>query len=138
MALAQGLTGAEIVSADSRQVYRAMDIATAKPTPQERAAAPHHCLDLVDPDARFTASDYQGAALEALHGIAARDGIALLVGGTGLYLRAIARGFPLTDGDSDPVVRATLDARFNASGLEPLVAELRERDPRWPRRHRPA
>jgi len=126
--LARGLPGAEVVSADSRQVYRGMDIATAKPTPQELAAAPHHCLDLVDPDERFTASDYQRAALDALHDIAGRDGVALLVGGTGLYLRVVARGLPLDQGDSDPDVRAQLDTHFSADGLEPLVTELRERD----------
>jgi len=127
--LAGGLPGAEIVSADSRQVYRGMDVATAKPTPQELAAAPHHCLDLVDPDEHFTASDYRRAALAALGDIAGRDGVALLVGGTGLYLRSVARGLPLGEGDSDPAVRARLDARFADDGLEPLVAELRERDP---------
>lgn len=129
MALAQGLPGTEIVSADSRQVYRGMDIGTAKPTADELAAAPHHGLDLVDPDERFTASDYQRAAMTALHGIAARGGIALLVGGTGLYLRAIARGLPLGEGSSDPAVRAELDARLAERGPEPLIAELRRRDP---------
>jgi len=106
-----------------------MDIATAKPTPEERAAAPHHGLDLVDPDERFTAADYRDAALTALRDIAAHDGIALLVGGTGLYLRTLARGLPLGQGDSDPAVRAQLDARLDSDGLEPMVAELRTLDP---------
>ena len=106
-----------------------MDIATAKPNADERALAPHHCLDLVDPDERFTASDFRQAALDALHGVAERDGLALLVGGTGLYLRSVARGLPLGQGDSDPSLRARLDARHAATGLEPLVAELGERDP---------
>ncbi len=117
------------MSADSRQVYRGMDIGTAKPTPAELAAAPHHCLDLVDPDEDFSASDYRRAALTALGDIATRDGIALLVGGTGLYLRSVARGFPLEGGSSDPAVRAKLDARYAEAGLEPLVTELRECDP---------
>jgi len=82
------LPGAEIVSADSRQVYRGMDIATAKPTGEEQLAAIHHGIDLVDPDERFTAADYREAALASLAGIAERGGIGLLVGGTGLYLRA--------------------------------------------------
>ena len=101
-----------------------MDIGTAKPTAEEQAAAPHHGIDLVEPDQRFTAADYREAALEALGGIARRGGIGLLVGGTGLYLRTIARGLPLGHGDSDPVLRARLDERFEAEGLEPLVAEL--------------
>jgi len=128
MALAQHIDGAEIVCADSRQVYRGMDIGTAKPTPEEQAAAPHHGLDLADPDEPFTASDYQRAALEALTSIGERRGVALLVGGTGLYLRAIARGLPLDQGDTDPEVRATLNERHLQDGLEPLVGELRERD----------
>lgn len=127
--LAGRLAGAEIVSADSRQVYRGMDIATAKPTPQERAAAPHHGLDLVDPDERFTAADYREAALDALRGIASRGSIALLVGGTGLYLRTIARGLPLGRGDSDGALRVELEGRLDADGLDPLVAELRGLDP---------
>jgi tRNA dimethylallyltransferase len=128
VALAERLPGAEIVSADSRQVYRGMDIATAKPTPAELSAARHHCLDLVAPDDHFTAADYRQAALDALHGIAARGGLGLLVGGTGLYLRAIARGLPLDQSDSDPDVRAELDARYAQQGLAPLVAELRALD----------
>ncbi|MGD8485959.1 MAG: tRNA (adenosine(37)-N6)-dimethylallyltransferase MiaA [Chloroflexota bacterium] len=126
--LARRFAGAEIVSADSRQVYRGLDIATAKPTTAERAAAPHHGLDLVDPDQRFTASDYRRIALDALTGIAARGGLALLVGGTGLYLRTIARGLTIDQGDSDEALRVELNARLEAGGSEPLVAELRERD----------
>ena len=106
-----------------------MDIGTAKATAAERAAVPHHGLDLVDPDERFTAADYRRHALAALGGIAARGGIALLVGGTGLYLRAVARGLPLDQGDSDAAVRASLEARLAEDGLAPLVAELRARDP---------
>jgi tRNA dimethylallyltransferase len=106
-----------------------MDIGTAKPSPAERSAAPHHCLDLVDPDERFSAADYQRAALAALGEIAQRRGIALLVGGTGLYLRAIARGFPLETGSTDAALRAALEARHAGDGLAPLVGELLERDP---------
>jgi tRNA dimethylallyltransferase len=116
------------VSADSRQVYRGLDIATAKPTPEEQAAAPHHGIDLVEPDEHFTVVDFREAALDALAGIAGRGGIALLVGGTGLYLRTIARGLPLGHGDSDPELRASLEARFEQDGLEPLVEELRAID----------
>jgi tRNA dimethylallyltransferase len=127
--LARRLPGAEIVSADSRQVYRGLDIGTAKATPAERAAVPHHGLDLVDPDAPFTASDYRRAALASLEGIAARGGLAFLVGGTGLYLRAVARGLPLETGATDPAVRIGLEERLAADGLAALVAELEQRDP---------
>jgi tRNA dimethylallyltransferase len=119
----------EIVSADSRQVYRGMDIGTAKATAADRAAIPHHGLDLADPDERFTAADYRDAALIALQGIAGRGGIALLVGGTGLYLRAVARGLPLDSLDVDAAVRRDLETRLTDEGLASLVAELRARDP---------
>ncbi len=128
IALARSLPGAEIVSADSRQVYRGMDVATAKPSADEQAAATHHCLDLVDPDEPFTTSEYRVAALDALEGIAARGGIGLLVGGTGLYLRTIARGLPIGGGDTDPEIRTELEARLETEGLAALVADLRERD----------
>lgn len=127
--LAGEIPGAEIVSADSRQVYRGMDVATAKPTPDQLAAAPHHCLDLVDPDEPFTAAHYQRAAMAALADIAGRGGIALLVGGTGLYLRAVGRGLPLDQDDTDPGLRAILDDRYEHDGLAGLAAELEAIDP---------
>src|SRR5262249_54396739 len=89
--LAEEIPGAEIISADSRQVYRGMDIGTAKVTATDRERVPHHGLDLVDPDQPFTAADFRRHAFEALTGIGERGGVALLVGGTGLYLRAVAR-----------------------------------------------
>ena len=79
----------EIVSVDSMQVYRGMDIGTAKPIPAERTEIPHHLLDLADPDERFTVARFQAAFDEALAGIEARGHRALLVGGTGLYLQAV-------------------------------------------------
>lgn len=126
--LAQEIPGAEIISADSRQVYRGMDIATAKPTPDELAQAPHHGLDLVDPDEAFTAADYVKATRSFLADIAARAGVALLVGGTGLYVRAIGHGLALDASDADSSVRADLERRLAAEGLETLVADLRARD----------
>ena len=88
-ALAQSGVRAEIVSADSRQVYRGMDIGTAKVSPAERAAVPHHGLDLVDPDASFTAADFAAEAARIVPAIGARGALALLVGGTGLSKRAL-------------------------------------------------
>ena len=128
--LAKRIPGAEIISADSRQVYRGMDIGTAKVTLADRALVPHHGLDLVDPDQPFTAADYRRAALDALHAIAARSGIALLVGGSGLYLRAVARGLALDETGRDPVVRADLEQRLAGEGLHVLVAQLRSQAPR--------
>ena len=101
-----------------------MDIGTAKVTAGERARVPHHGLDLVDPAEPLTAAGYRRHVLEALHGIGERGNVALLVGGTGLYVRAVARGLPLDDTGHDPALRARLEDRLAAEGLAALVAEL--------------
>ncbi len=116
---------AEIVSADSRQVYRGLDIGTAKVGPAERARVPHHGLDLVDPDQPFSVADYAADARRALAAIGAIGGVAILVGGTGLYLRAVGRGLATGDLPSDPAVRARIEAELAANGLDALVARLR-------------
>ena len=121
---------AEVISADSRQVYRGLDIGTAKATPAERRGIAHHGLDLVDPDQPFTVADFAAHADGALTGIGARGGLAILAGGTGLYLRAVARGLPVESLPSDAAVRARLEAEFLAVGLEPLVERLRAVAPR--------
>jgi tRNA dimethylallyltransferase len=90
---------------------------------------PHHGIDLVDPDEPFTAADYQRTALEALSAIAKRGGVALLVGGTGLYLRAVARGVPLSETGRDAEARAVLEERLARDGVTVLAAELRESAP---------
>jgi tRNA dimethylallyltransferase len=134
LALAGALAGrgipAEIISADSRQVYRGMDIGTAKVTPQERGLVAHHGLDLVNPDEPFSVSDFAAHAETALSGIAARGGVAILAGGTGFYLRAVARGIALDELPWDEAVRADIDARLEADGLPALVDELRRVAPR--------
>jgi tRNA dimethylallyltransferase len=111
-------------------VYRGLDIGTAKATIDQRRGIPHHGLDLVDPDQPFTVADFAAHAREVLGGIAARDGVAVLAGGTGLYLRAVARGLPTDVLPSDTAVRARLEAEFLAVGLEPLVERLRAVAPR--------
>ena len=122
--LAAALGNVEIISADSRQVYRGMDIGTAKVTHAERKLVPHHGLDLVDPDEPFSVSLYQRHALDALASIAAHGKVALLVGGTGLYLRAVARGVPLTDAPHDPGLRARLEADLAGLGIAALATRL--------------
>lgn len=128
-ALARRGVSVEVISADSRQVYRGMDIGTAKVTPEERARVPHHGLDLVDPDQPFSVADFQACAADALSGIAARKAVALLAGGTGFYLRAVARGLPTDELPYDPEVRVELNELLKSHGLEPLVAELRRLAP---------
>ena len=131
LAEALGLRGVavEIVSADSRQVYRGMDIGTAKATAAERTRVPHHGLDLVDPDQPFSVADYACSATAALAGIAARGAVALLVGGTGFYLRCVARGLAVDELPWDTDVRASVEASLAAEGLPALVGELRRLAP---------
>ncbi len=121
----------EVISADSRQVYRGLDIGTAKATVDERRGVVHHGLDLVEPDAVFTLADFAAHARSVLAALATRaagegqPALAILVGGTGLYLRAVARGIATDALPADSAVRARLEAEFLAVGLEPLVERLR-------------
>jgi tRNA dimethylallyltransferase len=124
IAVAQAIPGTEVISADSRQVYRGMDIGTAKVSAAERKEVPHHGLDLVDPDHTFTAADFRRHALLVLGGMAGRAPLAVLVGGTGLYLRAVGRGMPLDETGTDPAERARLEDRLEQEGVEALAAEL--------------
>lgn len=117
--------GAEVISADSRQVFRGLDIGTAKVSVKERHGVPHHGLDLVDPDQPFSLADFAAHARDVLAVVAARDGIAILAGGTGLYLRAVARGIATDALPADAAIRARLEAEFLAVGLDPLVDRLR-------------
>jgi tRNA dimethylallyltransferase len=117
-------TGAEIVSADSMQVYRGLDVGTAKPSHALRARIPHHALDLVAPDEPMSAGRWAEVARAAAADIAARGRPVLLVGGTGLYARAFAGGL-IRGAESDPALRAALEARSDES----LREELERRDP---------
>ena len=114
--------GAEIVSADSRQVYRGMDIGTAKPTIAERARVRHHLIDLVDPGERYDVLRYQRDGRAAFADIRARGRVALVVGGTGLYVRALLDGLDLASLPHDPDVRARLEAEDPAILHERLRA----------------
>ena len=93
---------AAVISADSRQVFRGLDIGTAKASPADRARVAHHGLDLVDPDQPFSVADFVAHARDALAGIDRAGGVAILAGGTGLYLRAVARGLDTDALPSDP------------------------------------
>jgi tRNA dimethylallyltransferase len=115
---------AEIISADSRQVYRGLDIGTAKASVAERERVPHHGIDLVDPDGPFSVADFVSHATGVLSDLDRRGGIAILAGGTGLYLRAVARGLDTDALPSDTAVRSRLESELAAGGLAPLVARL--------------
>jgi tRNA dimethylallyltransferase len=115
---------AEVISADSRQVFRGLDIGTAKATPEERARVTHHGLDLVEPDQPFSVADFARHAGGVLDDLAERDAIAILAGGTGFYLRAVARGLDTDALPSDPAVRARLEADLTRDGLMASVLRL--------------
>lgn len=118
---------AEIVSADSRQIYRLMDIGTAKPSPKERQLVPHHLIDIVWPDEKFNVSYYVHLAEQAIHDIHSRGKQPLLVGGTGLYIRALTEGLLNAPG-ADPVLRQHLHEKAQKEGNESLHAELSKVD----------
>ncbi len=121
--MARGIP-AEIVSADSRQVYRGLDIATAKATPEERARVVHHGLDIVDPDQPFSVAEFRSLALRALEALGARGGIGILAGGTGFWLRAVFAGIDTDALPSDAAVRERLEADLGRDGVEALAARL--------------
>jgi tRNA dimethylallyltransferase len=126
--LAQRCNG-EIVSADSRQIYRGLDIGTGKPTPDQLARVPHHLIDVVNPDQSFTLAEYQAAAYAAIDDIFARGKQPLLVGGTGLYVRAVTEGLIIPAVPPNPELRAQLEERAAREGGDKLYEELRQIDP---------
>ena len=116
---------AEILSADSRQVYRGLDIGTAKATAEERARIVHHGIDLVDPDQPFSVADFRSHAVGALADLGGRGGIGILAGGTGFWLRAVMAGIDTDALPWDAVVRAQLEADLDRDGVAALAARLR-------------
>jgi tRNA dimethylallyltransferase len=119
----------EIVNADSRQIYRYMDIGTAKPAPADRAAVPHHLLDLVAPDETFTVAQYQREAYQAIDAIHARGRLPLLVGGTGQYITAVLEGWSIPEVPPNPNRRAELEDFAAEHGTRALHDRLRAADP---------
>ncbi len=123
--LAEDFQG-EIVSADSRQVYRGMDIGTAKPTAEEQRRVPHCLIDLINPGEAFTLAQYQRLAYMAIAGVHARGRLPLLVGGSGLYVRAVLEGLTIPRVAPNPARRAELEQADAAT----LYARLQQLDPR--------
>jgi tRNA dimethylallyltransferase len=123
LALAEKV-GGEIISVDSMQVYRGLDIGTAKPTMEERARVPHHLIDVCDLQASFDAANFVQLAETAVSKIQARGGTPVFCGGTGLYFRALLEGL----GEAPPA-NESLRAELEATPLAQLLAELQQRDP---------
>jgi tRNA dimethylallyltransferase len=126
----------EIVSVDSAQVYRGMDLGTAKPSPEERGAAPHHLIDIIDPTQAYSAARFRVDALKLMREITARGCIPLLVGGTMLYFKALREGLSELP-ESDATVRTQLDAEAAARGWPALHAKLASVDPQTAARLKP-
>lgn len=121
--------GGEVLSADSRQIYRGMDIGTAKATPAEQARVPHHLLDLRDPDQVLTLAEYQQLAYQTIDAVHARGRVPCLVGGSALYVRAVVAGLRIPEAPPDPQLRARLETQLAEQGLGSLVADLQRLDP---------
>ncbi|HCU72918.1 MAG TPA: tRNA (adenosine(37)-N6)-dimethylallyltransferase MiaA [Chloroflexi bacterium] len=119
----------EIVSADSRQIYRGMDVGTAKPTTHEREAVPHHLIDVVDPDETFNAYRFSKLADKAISSIRTRGNTPIVVGGTGFYIKALLGDLPLGETPPDPEIRAKLLEQLETRGLDTLVKQLEAIDP---------
>lgn len=118
----------EILCMDSMQVYRGMDIGTAKPTPQERASVPHHLLDIRQPEEAFSVAEYVVLAREAISGVTARGHLPVLVGGTGLYLRALSLPLGLGGVPGDDAIRARYQALLEKEGAQALHDALTQVD----------
>lgn len=119
----------EIVSADSRQVYRHMDIGTAKPSGQEQAQFRHHLIDIVAPDQDFSLAQFQELALSAINDIHQRHRLPILAGGSGLYVWALLERWQLPEAKPDPELRRRLEKQAAEAGYESLYTELLNADP---------
>jgi tRNA dimethylallyltransferase len=119
----------EIISADSRQVYRYMDIGTNKPTSAERASVPHHVIDVVEPDEDFSLAMYHQLAIEALEAIQQKGKLPLLVGGSGLYVWSLVEGWKIPQVPPNQKLRRQLESRAEQEDSQSLYRELQDIDP---------
>lgn len=122
---------AEVISADSMQIYRGLDVGTAKVTPEECCGVPHHLVDILDPDTPFSVADFVSAADACIREITAKGHLPLVVGGTGLYITSLLHGLSFAPEKGDPSIRAELERRAQAEGKDVLYAELQQVDPAY-------
>lgn len=121
--------GAEVISADSMQIYRGLDVGTAKVTTEECCGVPHHLVDILDPEMPFSVADFVSAADRCIREITAAGRLPLVVGGTGLYITSLLNGMGFAPEKGDPAIRAELERRAQTEGREALYAELQQVDP---------
>ena len=118
---------ADVISADSRQIYKGMPIGTAAPTAEEKAAAAHHFVEFLTPDKMYSAGDFEKDAIEFLEGYFAERDVAIMVGGSGLYVKGVIEGFDNLPADLE--IRTQLNERLKSEGLNKLQEELKVLDP---------
>lgn len=131
-ALSVGLAkafGGEIINADSMQIYKNLDVGTAKPSIEERQGVPHYLLDFLPPETPYSVADFTAAADPLIQEITARGKLPLVVGGTGLYITSLLNGMAFAPEKTDPAIRARLQERAEAEGNAALYAELQSIDP---------
>ncbi len=119
----------EIISGDSMQVYRGMDIGTAKATPEELASVPHHLIDIIDPDEEYSVAMFQSAATRLITEINQRGHLPFIVGGTGLYIESVTHRFQFAQAEQDHELRERLQRLADTEGVEALHSRLAEIDP---------
>ena len=128
VALARAFDG-EIINADSMQIYKNLDVGTAKPSEEERQGIPHYLLDFLSPETPYSVADFTAAADPLIRDITARGRLPLVVGGTGLYITSLLSGMAFAPEKTDPAIRARLQARADTEGGAALYAELQRVDP---------
>lgn len=128
VALARAFDG-EIINADSMQIYKNLDVGTAKPSAEERQGIPHYLLDFLSPETPYSVADFTAAADPLIRDITARGRLPLVVGGTGLYITSLLSGMAFAPEKTDPAIRARLQARADTEGSAALYAELQRIDP---------
>ena len=128
VALARAFDG-EIINADSMQIYKNLDVGTAKPSAEERQGIPHYLLDFLSPETPYSVADFTAAADPLIRDITARGRLPLVVGGTGLYITSLLSGMAFAPEKTDPAIRARLQARADTEGGAALYAELQKIDP---------
>ncbi|MFR4260806.1 tRNA (adenosine(37)-N6)-dimethylallyltransferase MiaA [Gemmiger formicilis] len=128
VALARAFDG-EIINADSMQIYKNLDVGTAKPSAEERQGIPHYLLDFLPPETPYSVADFTAAADPLIRDLTARGRLPLVVGGTGLYITSLLSGMAFAPEKTDPAIRARLQARADTEGGAALYAELQRVDP---------
>lgn len=123
--------GGEVVSADSMQIYKGMDIATAKPSPEEMQGIPHHLISIISPEETFSVADFKTLAEKAIDDITSRNKIPVIVGGTGLYIDTLVNNINLVESSTDPAVRENLEKRAESEGAQALLDQLKSIDPEY-------